>query len=66
MCHFDFNAPQKPFGKNLVLLKVVFPEPLLTNRGQRNTKNENPSPFYWGVYRFSLFVNVFGTLCNIV
>jgi len=43
--HTEFNAPQKPFGKNLVLLKVVFPEPLLTNRGQRNTKNENPSPF---------------------
>jgi len=43
--HIKFNAPQKPFGKNLVLLKVVFPEPLLTNRGQRNTKNEKPSPF---------------------
>ena len=27
------------------LINVVFPEPLLTNRGQRNTKNENPSPF---------------------
>ena len=54
MCHFDFNAPQKPFGKNLVLLKVVFPEPLLTNRGQRNTKNENPSPFLWG--HLSLFI----------
>ena len=39
------NAPQKPFGKNLVYVFVVFPEPLLTNRGQRNTNNENPSPF---------------------
>jgi len=26
-------------------LNVVFAEPLLTNRGQRNTNNENPSPF---------------------
>jgi len=50
MRHIDFNAPQKPFGKNLILLKVVFPEPLLTNRGQRNTKNENPSPFLWGAF----------------
>jgi hypothetical protein len=39
----------------------------LTDRGQRNTKNENPSPFFVrGIYRFSLFVNLFGTLCNIM
>ena len=48
-------------------LNVVFAEPLLTNRGQRNTKNENPSPrFGGGIYRFSFFVNMFGTLCNIM
>jgi hypothetical protein len=29
-------------------IKVVSTEPLLTNRGQRNTKNENPSPFFGG------------------
>jgi hypothetical protein len=46
---------------------VVFTKPLLTNRGQRNTKNENPSPhFGGGIYRFSFFVNEFGTLCNIM
>ena len=44
------NAPQKPFGKNLVYVSVVFPEPLLTNRGQRNTNNENPSPFLGGAF----------------
>ena len=26
-------------------INVVFAKPLLTNRGQRNTKNENPTPF---------------------
>jgi hypothetical protein len=29
-------------------LNEVFAEPLLTNRGQRNTKNENPTPFLRG------------------
>ena len=54
MWHFDFNAPQKPFGKNLVLLQVGFFEPLLTNRGQRITKNENSSPFVEGTEKVSL------------
>jgi hypothetical protein len=67
MWRIDFNAPQKPFGKNLVLVKVVFPEPLLTNRGQQNTKNENPTPFLdRGIYRFSFFVFEFGTSCNLM
>ena len=49
------------------ILNVVFAKPLLTNRGQRNTNNENPSPhFEGGIYRFSLFVIEFGTLCNIM
>jgi hypothetical protein len=27
------------------ILKVILSEPLLTNKGHRNTKDENPSPF---------------------
>ena len=46
---------------------VFIAKELLTNRGQRNTKNENPSPrFGGGIYRFSFFVNEFSTLCNII
>jgi len=48
-------------------INVVYAKPLLTNREQRNTKNENPSPrFGGGIYRFSFFVNVLGTTCNIM
>jgi len=54
MWYVDFNVPQKPFGKNLVLLEVVFSNRfwLIGDSGIRKMKT--PAPFYEG--HSSLFI----------